>query len=487
MSKTFFELIYGLEGTIIGNPNIKIENISINSKEKSKNSIFIAVKGSKVDGHDFIDEAISNGNIAVICEKKLNVDIPQFIVNDSYKIAGIVAARLFNFPSISNINVGITGTAGKTTSTFFLESILKEANLKPAVFGTVEYRYFNEKLPAPNTTPNAVDLQKLMHKFKSKGANSFIMEVSSHSLKLGRVNGTYFDAVAFTNLSPEHQEFHINMEDYYQTKKRLFTDWKLLKYTTMGAINIDDEWGNRLKRESLIKTITFGKNEADLTFEIIEANLNGTRLKFKGLIEKECHLKLPGEFNIYNAMTAASLALILNIDPNTIIRGLENLTHVPGRFEKVNIDANFTVVVDYAHTSDSLKKLLELARSLNPKRIITVFGCGGDRAKEKRPVMGSIAVDLSDFVIITSDNPRTEDPERIIKDILTGITVKNKDNWITITDRRQAISKALQEAKEGDLVVIAGKGHETYQIIGHKKIHFDDREEVIKAWKEINR
>ncbi len=495
----FSELIRGLDGEFVGE-DCEVCDIANDSREVTEGSCFVAVKGHRHDGHDYVWEARKKGAVAFIVERKVEVDAPQFVVNNTYRIQGVLASRIYNYPSDKLGVFGITGTCGKTTTTYFMEAALKELGLKPGVIGTVEYRLGNIKKSSSNTTPDGVRLQRLFKWFVDEGANAVAMEVSSHSLKLERVVGTRFDAVGFTNLSPEHQEFHVSMEDYYQAKRLLFTDWRLFKEKTVGVINLDDNWGMRLRRESALPVIGVGRRDGkrikDIEFEIIETGLGGSRFKLifsdrvssmlgVQLKDFEVSIALPGLFNVYNALMAFSM--VLSAYPERvekIVKGIESLKRVPGRFELIDEGQDFAVVVDYAHTSESLKKLLELARELTEGRVIVVFGCGGDRAREKRPMMGKYAAELADYVVVTSDNPRSEDPLRIIDDILVGIKGKT-DNYVVIPDRREAIFKAIKMAKNRDTVVIAGKGHETYQIIGDKVIDFDDREIARQALMEL--
>ncbi len=372
---------------------------------------------------------------------------------------------------------GITGANGKTTTAYLMESILREEGKRVGVIGTINYRYGDTIIPAPVTTPESLDLNRLLQEMTSQGVSHCVMEASSHALHLKRVWNLDFEVGIFTNLTRDHLDFHESMENYKTAKKLLFTANKVKK----AVLNLDDPVGLEIKQELQIEAIGISLNRpADVTAEDIQRKDNTTRFMLKtpwGSIEMQTALL--GAHNLQNILSAASAALLQGISLETVARGIRNVENVPGRFEGVQEGQKFLVVVDYAHTDDALRNVLEAARQLTQKRVIVVFGCGGDRDRGKRPLMGSIALKLSDCALITSDNPRGEDPESIINDIVEGMTTELKQSRRhdeIIPDRKQAIERAIELAEEGDLVLIAGKGHEDYQILKSGTIHFDDRE-----------
>lgn len=439
-------------------------NLEYDSRKIKKGDIFVALKGALVDGHKFIDKAIENGAVAIIISEmlpELKEGVGYFLVENLRGKLGFIASNFYKNPEKELKIIGITGTNGKTTTTYLIEQILGES--KVARIGTVEYKIGDEIIEAPNTTPESLDIIKMCKKSVDKGLEYLVMEVSSHGLTSGRVDMLEFDVAAFTNLTPEHLDYHKDMEDYFNAKKILF---KKLKDSKSGVINIDDKYGRRIYNEFGGLTYSL-KEKADLDLDLI----------------KEIKPSLLGKFNMYNLLAAVGVGKILNIDLNTIIKRARKIKGAPGRFEPVFAGQEFKVVVDYAHTGDALENILQGVDDLKSGgKIITVFGCGGDRDKIKRPVMAEVSERYSDLVIVTSDNPRTEDPNKIIDDIVKGF--KNKDYIIEI-DRKEAIKKAVLKAEKDDIILIAGKGHETYQILGTTKIHFDDREIAIEAIKEL--
>lgn len=439
-------------------------NLEYDSRKIKQGDIFIALKGALVDGHKFIDKAIENGASAIIISEKLTElkdGIGYFLVEDLRGKLGKIASNFYKNPEKELKIIGVTGTNGKTTTTYLIEQILGES--KVARIGTVEYKIGDEIIEAPNTTPESLDIIKMCKKSVDKGLKYLVMEVSSHGLTSGRVDMLEFDVAVFTNLTPEHLDYHKDMEDYFNAKKILF---KKLKDSKNGVINIDDEYGRRIYKEFGGMTYSL-KEKADLDLELI----------------KEINPSLLGKFNMYNLLAAIGVGKILNINLDTIKERAREIKGAPGRFEPVLVGQEFKVVVDYAHTGDALENILQGVTDLKTNgKIITVFGCGGDRDRIKRPVMAEVSERYSDLVIVTSDNPRTEDPNKIIDDIVKGF--KNK-NYIVEIDRKEAIKKAVLKAEKDDIILIAGKGHETYQILGTTKIHFDDREIAIEAIKEL--
>ena len=459
------KLFKGLEYKILksGTKDIYSGDLEYDSRKIKSGDIFVALKGALVDGHRYIDKALENGAAAVIVSEAVDLkgDVSYFLVEDLRNKLGVIASNFYESPEKKLKIIGVTGTNGKTTTTYLIEQILGEEFV--ARIGTVEYKIGDEIIEAPNTTPESLDIIKMSKKAVDKGLRYLVMEVSSHGLTSGRVDMLKFDVAVFTNLTPEHLDYHKDMDDYFEAKKILFDK---LKDKGNGVINIDDSYGRKIYNE--FGGISYSLNgEADLDNKTI----------------KEMKPTLLGKFNMYNVLAAIGVGKLLGIDSNLIKERVGNIKGAPGRFEAVSVGQDFRVVVDYAHTGDALENILQGVVDLGEEgKIITVFGCGGDRDKTKRPVMAEVAERYSQLVIVTSDNPRTEKPEDIIEDIIKGF--KNK-NYIIEIDRKEAIKKAVLKAEKDDIILIAGKGHETYQILGNTKIHFDDREIAIEAIKEL--
>lgn len=471
---------------LTGNFEEEIKAITYSSKKVNPGALFAALKGTKTDGNLFINEAIDKGAVAVLSENPCPQNFPAawIEVKDSRQALAFASANFFNHPSSKLKVIGITGTKGKTTISYLLEEILKKASFRPSVIGTISYRGPGLKDTAERTTPEAPEIQKMMRSTLDQGATHCIMEVSSHSLDLKRVEAVDFDISVFTNLSGEHLDFHHTLENYFNAKKKLFLPGAKKK---IAVINSDDPWGLKLLNELKVPALTFGIES--------KANIIPLRYSFsqKGI---EAEIKYPGgslnfsspllgRANLYNILAALSTSLVMKISPLFIQEGLKSLKKIPGRFEKIENSLGLNIFVDYAHTDDALKKLLQTARELCPKKIILVFGAGGDRDKSKRPRMGQAAGELADWTIITSDNPRSEDPLAIISEIEAGIRKTGSSNYEIEPDRREAIRKALRRGKKGDYILIAGKGHETYQIIKDKVINFSDKEVTKELLKEM--
>lgn len=459
---------------------IKGEDLEFDSRKIKQGDVFIALEGSIVDGHTFISKAVENGAKTILVEKDVDKveGINYFLVDGLREKMGIIASNFYGYPQNQLKIVGVTGTNGKTTTTYILESILGEKNV--ARIGTVEYKIGDEIIPAPNTTPSSLEIIKICKKALEKNIKYLIMEVSSHGLDIGRVNMLRFEAGIFTNLTLDHLDYHKTMENYYLAKRKLFD---LVKDKKNSIINIDDEYGKRYLEYT--NGISYGIGQGDIQGEIKQITREGQEVTIK-IFEKEykINLRLLGRYNLSNLLGAIGAVKTLGLSDEEIISKIPLIHGAPGRFEPVKIDRDFTVIVDYAHTGDALENILKSINEFKTNRVITVFGCGGDRDKTKRPIMGGIAEKYSDIVIVTSDNPRTEDPEEIIKDIVVGLT---KENHIIEIHREKAIEKAISLAEKNDIILIAGKGHENYQVIGREKIHFDDKEEVIKAIKKLNK
>jgi UDP-N-acetylmuramoyl-L-alanyl-D-glutamate--2,6-diaminopimelate ligase len=458
-----------------------VAGISYDSRAVERGHVFVALKGLHADGTAFATQAIERGALAIVSEQPAppDVRIPWVTVADARLALAVLAAAFYGHPSREMQVVGITGTNGKTTTAYLLASIFEAAGTRCGVLGTVAYRLGpgeQDVREAARTTPEAPDVQALLREMVARGCGACAMEVSSHALSLRRVDDMTFAAAVFTNLTRDHLDFHSDMEAYFQAKRRLF---EMLPSAAPSLLNVDDPRGAALVGTGG-RPVTYAINRpADITTGPLSFSLDG--LKFDVRTPRgTLHLrsKLVGRPNVYNILAAAATATALDLPFDAIERGVAALEGVPGRFQLASSPKDeVTVVVDYAHTDDALRNLLETARPLAQGRLITVFGCGGDRDRTKRPLMGAVAGRLSDLIVITSDNPRSEDPQRIIDEIQRGITAdtrKDTGQLLTIVDRRAAIAKAVEVAKPGDLVLVAGKGHEKYQVIGNQTLPFDD-------------
>lgn len=489
--------------------DVTITDLCISSRDVTPGALFVAIVGSSTDGHRFLNDAIERGARAVVVSRAVEVpaEVVCIRVEETREALTHLAAVFFGDPSRALTLIGITGTNGKTTSTYLIEAIFAAAGYKPGVIGTINYRYLGNVLPSPNTTPDLVTFSRLLRSMQDAGVDCVIAEVSSHALDQKRVEGLHFDAGVFTNLTRDHLDYHGDFESYFQAKRRLFTDLlgSSAKPLTVAITNCDDEAGQKLRTQARTK-ISWGFSHALKPTAPSELQVLEARLDFHGIDARVStprgmlHLKsrLLGPHNLENLLGAAGVALGLGIEIPVIEQALERFRAVPGRLEEVEVPAQASqsspkVLVDYAHTDDALQRVLSCLRPLVPGAILTVFGCGGDRDKGKRPLMGAAAAHYSELSILTSDNPRTEDPQSILEDILPGIPADVAD-WSVDqplvpgarfkrveSDRRQAIRTAIWAAQPGDVVLIAGKGHEDYQIIGTEKLHFDDREEAMTA------
>ena len=454
------------------------------SQKVQKGFVFFAIKGHTVDGHKFIPAALQNGACAIVSQEKL--DYEQAVLVDDIEAAMAAAAlKFYDNPSNKLKMFAITGTKGKTSISYLLESILLTAGKISAVLGTINYRINCEVLSkAPNTTPAALTLQNILYTAVNKKADSCIMEVSSHALELKRVEGVNFDTAIFTNLQRDHLDFHHTFENYFKAKYKLFESLlnpKNTKQNKTAIINIDDEYGQKLYKmlEGKIKVLTYSINgKADFTATNICPSLDGVTFEVNG---QRAKINLLGAHNVYNALAAVAAASTYGINLETAIKGIAALQGVAGRMQAIKAGQPFYVFVDFAYTQEALLRAFDTVKPYKRGKIITVFGCGGERDTTKRPLMGACTVENSDYVIITNDNPRREDPQNILKDILAG--VGSHTNYEVELDRRKAINKAIAQAKAGDIVLIAGKGHEDYQILPTGKIHFSDEEEALKALK----
>ncbi len=486
---TFASMIQSLEGRVEvierhGDYGVSVGAITDDSRSVPEGSLFVAVKGEHVDGHQFISAAMRAGIAALVSEQPVTDKvIPYARVADSKKALGLLGSHFYGNPSAHLRMIGVTGTNGKTTTTYICKTLLEALGQRVGLVGTVAYQIGKETIPASHTTPGALELQRLLSKMMAGGCTAAVMEVSSHALAQDRVAGCDYDVAVFSNLTQDHLDFHKTMEDYFQAKLRLFTGLTgTRKSHTRAIVNVDDPAGERIARMCLAPVWTYGlKHAADLRAEQLRLSLGGTTFVAAtpaGSFPVDSHLV--GEHNVYNLLAAIGVALHEGASPDHVRDAVAQLTNVPGRFERVTAGQKFTVVVDYAHTEDAIVRLLMAAQAVKTGRIITVFGCGGDRDRGKRPKMGAAAVQYSDVVILTSDNPRTEDPLAILQEVEVGVVEAMKGRshvqYQKVPDRREAIAAAIREARAGDMVLIAGKGHEDYQIIGTTKVHFDDRE-----------
>jgi len=472
------ELIRSLDISIAGSGDFVVRGVTSDSRKIQDDFVFVAIHGNKLDGSAFIEEAVKNGAKAIVFQDQEalnNSDGVVFInVRDSRFALAKLAAEFYGYPSRKMKVIGVTGTNGKTTITYLIEHILKEAGYKTGVIGTINYRYDDKVIVAKNTTPGPEDTQSLLAEMFEADVRYVAMEVSSHALDQDRVNGVDFHAAIFTNLTQDHLDYHKDMEAYFMAKSLLFRN---LNSEALAIINKDDSYAQRLMNLTNADVITYSlRHPADIAVTKIKLGLEGSSflINYKGL-RLEINSKLIGKYNVYNILAAVSFAFHERIDPQKIKEAVESFNCVPGRLEQIDLGQVFKVFVDYAHTDDALRNVISSLKEVEHNRIIVVFGCGGDRDKIKRPKMGYIASELADEVIVTADNPRSEDVEDIIEDIKRGI---KKDNYRVIPDRHIAIKEALKIAKANDIVLIAGKGHENYQVFKDKTIDFDDRLEA---------
>lgn len=489
--------------TVSGAMDHDIQGLYYDSRQVKPGGLFFALRGVASDGRRFIDSAVKAGAVAVVVDEECRpTGIPYVQVAEPRLAMSLMAAAFYGQPTASIPTVGITGTNGKTTTSYLVEGILEACGLPPAVLGTVNYRFRERVIPAPNTTPESVDLQRTLRELVDLGARGVVMEISSHALDQRRVDGCCFDVGIFTNLTRDHLDYHLDMESYFQSKARFFSELLAAERTKRRAVvNVDDPYGPRIAAAAACPVLTYAlEGNADVTAEDVSFSVAGIRATLRtpaGTIPLRSELL--GRFNLYNILAAVSAGIALELPLEGILLGIERHGKIPGRLEKVENLTGITLLVDYAHTGDALENVLRTLSELKKKRIITVFGCGGDRDRGKRPVMGEIAGEYSDLSIITSDNPRTEDPLLILAEVRAGIEALGLREYtpgeltgefgdrgfVTVESRREAIRLAVRTARPGDIVLLAGKGHEDYQIIGSEKQHFDDREEAAQAFQEL--
>ncbi len=473
------ELLQGVEGLQVGaSPAVEVASLAYDSRRATSGTLFFAIAGEKADGHEFISTALKSGAVAIVSERPAPEELAaRWAQVPRIRRALATASRNFYGHPDSRLRlVGVTGTNGKTTTCYLLESIFRAAGVLAGLFGTIEYRLGDRTVPAANTTPESLDLLSYLAELLRVGGQAAVMEVSSHALAQERVWGFHFAAAAFTNLTRDHLDYHKDFESYFQAKRRLFEGLGASP-PDLAVINVDDPWSARLLDLPYPRRITYGlNNDAEVrakNFTQSAKGLEATLATPEGKLDIKSALL--GRANLYNIMAAAATALGLGVPAGKISEGVRALGCVPGRFERVDRGQPFLVVVDYAHTDDALRNVLKSARELTRGRVIVVFGCGGDRDRAKRPLMGEAAGSLSDLAVLTSDNPRNEDPVMIMNDALVGLQKAGKPYLVEV-EREAAIRKALENARAGDVVVLAGKGHETYQILKDRTVPFDDRE-----------
>jgi UDP-N-acetylmuramoyl-L-alanyl-D-glutamate--2,6-diaminopimelate ligase len=460
--------------------DIEINQLKMDSREVKKGDLFICIKGFTVDGHDYVDEAVENGAVVVVAEKEVTSKVPVVVVPDTVRFLAMAAAKFYGYPSNQVPLIGVTGTNGKTTVTYLLENIFNQYGKKTGVIGTIQLKIGNDVYPVDNTTPDALFLQKAFRKMIDNDVEQIIMEVSSHALDQGRVYGCDYNVAIFTNLTQDHLDYHDSMDDYLRAKSLLFAQLGNDYHTInrkLAIVNHDDPASHKLIRSTAQSVITYGiQTESMIMAKSIKLTPTGTNfLLCTPTGNTEINSQLIGKFNVSNMLAASSAAIANNVPLPVIKKALETIPGVAGRFELVVHQQSFSVIVDYAHTPDSLENVLTTILEFAQKKVYVVIGCGGDRDKTKRAPMAQIAVKYADQAIFTSDNPRTEDPQIIINDMVKGLSALDR-NYQVIVDRRKAIYQAINQANDGDIILIAGKGHETYQQVGHVKYHFDDRE-----------
>lgn len=489
---------------ISGDTGVEISSLTCDSRRVVPGTLFFALPGAVTDGHSFIDRAVEAGASAVVLERedRAPASVPWVKVADARHAMALMAARFNGQPTADRPLIGITGTNGKTTTSYIIEGILKECGIASAVLGTISYRFGDMVVAASHTTPESTELQEAFRKMADAGAGAFVMEVSSHALEQKRVDGSMFDLGVFTNLTRDHLDYHQTMERYRDAKMRLFRELLIpdsVKPVRRAVINLDDEYGGEFAAATSCPVVTYGlKDGADVTARALELTLGGISGQLVTPVgEIAFRSALLGRYNLSNILAAAAAGVAMGLPLEAVSRGITSHLTVPGRLERVHNDRGVICLVDYAHTGDALKNVLETLGEIASGRIITVFGCGGDRDQGKRPVMGRLAGELSNLAVVTSDNPRTEAPDEIIRQVLAGLIPLrlrqysvmdledgfSEKGFVSVENRREAIRLAARLARPGDILLLAGKGHEDYQITGKVKQHFDDREEAAAALK----
>lgn len=462
-------------------PDVEITGITCDSREVGPGVVFVAIEGEKTDGHAYSEAAAESGCAAIVAEHSIEAYAAQIMVNDSHEAYAKLCANFFGNPANKLKFIGVTGTNGKTTTTTIIKHILEESGHKTGLIGTIKNMSGNRELPAHFTTPLPFELQGLLRQMVDDGCEYVVMEVSSHALAQRRVAGIHFECGVFTNLTQDHLDFHKTMENYLKAKQMLF------EVSKIGVINSDDPASEKIIKEAPCKIFTYAVKDknADYVASLIDYRPDGISYTLSGKSEGRVNALLPGGFSVYNTLAAVAAAECIGIPLTDVIETLREFKGVKGRIEVVPTGRDFTMIIDYAHTPDGVEKILRAVREFAKGRVVALFGCGGDRDKTKRPKMGKIAADNADFLIVTSDNPRSEDPDAIIADILEGLK-DSKTPYEVVTNRREAIKYAITHAKKDDIVVLAGKGHEDYQILSTGRIHFDEREVVAELLKETD-
>ncbi|MBQ2676012.1 MAG: UDP-N-acetylmuramoyl-L-alanyl-D-glutamate--2,6-diaminopimelate ligase [Clostridia bacterium] len=456
--------------------NKEITGITCDSRKVREGSVFVCISGTQSDGHSFAQSAYNSGAAVIVCERDLGLD-NQLVVEDSRAVYATMCAAYFGNPADKLKIIGVTGTSGKTSVTYMTKSLLEQAGHKVGLIGTIQNIIDKQTMPAKNTTPDAYELHSLLSLMLKAGCEYVVMEVSSHALDQKRVFGLRFAVGIFTNLTQDHLDYHVTMENYLEAKKLLF------KMCDTAIVNADDAYADKIIDGCDCKVITISTENDSADYTAKEINFYPDGVKYElvsnGVIGR-MRVKIPGIFSVYNSMCAAVTGIALGMCFYDVISRFANVSGVKGRVEVVNSDRDFTMIIDYAHTPDELENVINMLHKIKSGRIVTLFGCGGDRDKTKRPIMGEIAARLSDYVIVTSDNPRSEDPDAIIKDILVGMK-GSKTPYKVIENRAEAIEYAIKNAQTDDIILFAGKGHETYQILNSGTVHFDEREIIAKA------
>ena len=491
--KTLAQLAELVNGSVVtGDKNIEIKGIEHDSRKAAEGTLFVCIEGFHVDGHKFIPQAVEKGAKAILTTRSAEaVEVPEGVavlqVPELKAALDVIVPFFHDYPAQKMRVIGITGTNGKTTTSYLIRAILREAGYKVGLIGTIQIMMEEEVFPIHNTTPDVVELQHTLAIMRDKGMDYVVMEVSSHALDQNRVAGIEFDTAVFSNLTQDHLDYHKTLENYKLAKAKLFDllGKEGVKDNKTAVVNADDEAGKTMLEHAKCRQLTYGiENKASLQATNVEVLASGANFtlteEFLGKLDLQLHIT--GIFNVYNVMAAVGAAIAEKIDPAVIEKALLNFTSVPGRFELVKAGQDFSIIVDYAHTPDGVENVLNTARRIAKKKIIAVFGCGGDRDRTKRPIMGRLAAELADVVIATSDNPRSEDPAFILSEVEAGVKEKIGDkHHECIIDRREAIFRAVELAETDDIVIILGKGHEDYQILKDKTIHFDDKEVAREA------
>lgn len=471
----------------LGDVNREISEIVFDSRKAAERTVYVAIKGSVSDGHSYIGSAIEKGAVAIICEdlpETVNREITYIQVEDSSKALGKMASNFYGNPSEKLNLIGVTGTNGKTSTATLLFDVFKNLGYSSALISTVEYRIGDEIIPSTHTTPDVIRLNQMLAKAVEKGCEYAFMEVSSHGIHQNRTEGLHFKIAGFTNITHDHLDYHKTFDEYLKVKKRFFDE---LPTSAIAITNIDDRNGKVMLQNTKAKKVSYAlKTVADYHGKILEADFNGMMLNFNG---QEVWTTLTGKFNVYNLLLAYAITSELGFESSEILQAISKLKRVKGRFETLKSNGGIFFVVDYAHTPDALENILDSINEIRTKneRLITVFGCGGDRDHAKRPEMGKIATRKSTLAIITSDNPRTEDPQQIIKEIEAGVEPQNFSKYTSIPDRKEAIKMAIKFAEPKDIILVAGKGHENYQEINGVKHHFDDKEVIVELYKMMGK